>query len=258
MVVIHLAGFEVYCHAQLPTVADYSVSKHVHPGMLDFSGRTGTTFVSLSLSNYPFPANTILETWSWVYADPGAWQNIHGSTVGDAVFSGFSNSGTNVNLNYLVNPLPPAPETRLQYGYDFTPIVFAASDGFLHLRFNVVAVANTVAGALQEAEVILDGQWTLGQASTGGVLVTPISAYAPIPFDVTENFVYHAETNTTRFYASRVVTNPGSAGGLAYRIDLIGAAVPSGGVLGLVGVGGVVAVRRRRRRLTSYCSSSRQ
>ncbi len=234
-------------------IRDFARSRHIHPGAADFSGRSARAFESLSLTEYGGGIGVFVSQ-NGVFSDPAPWSNIVGSTVGEATYLGFVQaSNGDVTYQYSVPITNPIPLTRLQYGYDFVPRVVEASDGFFHLQFDLIQYFNYVVGSLQEVEVILDGQWTLGFVGTGGVTLTEIPLSSPLPFEVGDNFTYYPETNTTRFYASRVVTQPSSGGGMAYRVDLIGAAVPSGGVLGLVGFGGLVVVGRRRRAKIDVC-----
>ena len=243
--VLALLGISQVAHGQLVLLGNVHRHKVIHPGDADFSGRSGTSFNSISYSFYPGSNFNVGSSWTQSFADPGPWTNPQGSTIGDAAYLAASISSTGILYSYNIQPVPPSPQTRLQYGYDFTPRVTEGTDGYNHLNFVIPQFSSSIAGSLLELEIEIDGQWNLGDTGTQGLARTLLVTEPALPWNIEEDFVYHADTNTTRFYASRLSTGTGAFEGLMVTGYLIGEPVPSASGLATMAVCGMLGLRRR-------------
>ena len=216
------------------------------PGDNTFQGRTATTWTSVSVTGIDVPFITLVTSKTNIQSDPVPWSNLQGAGLGDAIFTSSSQDTDWAYFNYNFANVPPSAQTRMQFSYDFSPRVENGPDGYLHLNFWNSVFFSTVNGGLLELEVIVNGEWILDSGNTGGLSRTLEYNTPALPWNIAEDFVYHPDTNQTRFYASRVSTGTGVGEGLAIRGYLIGAPIPSSGVLVVAGVGSAFALRTRR------------
>lgn len=227
---------------------DVDRTKIYRPGSTDFVETSATSSASLSLNQYNQGSTGISVFTTAARSDPLPWSNIQGSTIGDATYLGYTQDSFSVVFNYAVG-LNPSPATRLQHTYDFTPRVTDGSNGLRRLDF-YIGQLQAAAGGLMELELIIEGQWSLGQQTTGGLHREFIRLDPGTVWNIEEDFVYDPQTDVTRFYAWRVSAGVGINDGLQVVGHLIGAPVPTPSVATTMLLLGCLAPWRRRRHVT--------
>lgn len=238
-VVIALQG--VIAQAQ---IRDIDLSRTYRPGGMDFIDTLATSSLSVSV-NQPNqgPVGLLVNTQS-ILSDPLPWSNLQGSAIGDATYLGYTQDNFTVVFNYMYGQ-NPSPSTRLQYSYDFPPRVTDGANGFRRLDFSAQTASN-VAGGLMELELIIEGQWTLSQQTTGGLQRELILWNPNAVWNIEQDFVYDPQTDITRFYAWRVSAGGGINESLRVVGYLIGAPVPAPSVAAAMFMLGCIASPRRR------------
>jgi hypothetical protein len=229
------------CASATAQNVDLYWQKTITPGDLNFVGRSGTAYSSRGRADLFAGSISILSgpssTEPWPLVNPQGW------TVGSATYLGCSTQNQILSFNYQVSS-NPSPDTRMQYSYDFVPPVQATDH--LHLPFSAGIASTLAPGSLAQVEIILAGNWTLGN-TTGGLDRTIMLSSPANPWNIVEDFVFHPATNQTRFHATRVGTGVGPSEGISVSGYLVGNAAPSPGApSALIAAAATVLPRRRR------------
>lgn len=220
--------------------------KTIRPNGLEFNSASGTFFSSRDPGSVGSISYQLNRNSGSPLADPEPWSNFQGAATGSATYTGYTLTDTSLQYHYVVTP-DPVPSTRVHFALDFVPTVLNAGDGFKHLQFTNFNNFGGPAGSLMEIEVIVDGNWMLGSAESGGVVRTLTPNGLNTPWTIVEDFVYHSDIDQTRFYATRTSTGLGFIEGATFQGYLIGSEVPSMGSLTSACIAAVCVVMRRRR-----------